>query len=137
MNTSHPYDLVAGLDRSDKKADLCLIDTATGQRRSQTIDTAPEALWEWLLQFPNGPGFDRWRPSSVGWTVPAHRQRERPARPTVRTRVQKTNWGRHIQGKSYICPEFTPPCKKLRCAHRDVKGDSILVLHFWWRRRLL
>jgi transposase len=50
MNTPHPYDLVIGLDRSDKKADLHLIDTATGQRRSQTIDTAPEALWEWLLQ---------------------------------------------------------------------------------------
>ena len=49
MNTPHPYDLVIGLDRSDKKADLCLITTATGQRRSQTIDTAPEALWEWLL----------------------------------------------------------------------------------------
>ena len=44
----HPYDLVIGLDRSDKTADLSLIDTRTGQRRSQTIDTAPEALWEWL-----------------------------------------------------------------------------------------
>ena len=50
MNTPHPYDLVIGLDRSDKKADLCLITTATGQRRSAIIDTAPEALWEWLLQ---------------------------------------------------------------------------------------
>jgi transposase len=50
MNTPHPYDLVIGLDRSDRKADLCLIDTHTGQRCSQTIDTAPEALWEWLLQ---------------------------------------------------------------------------------------
>jgi len=50
MNTPHPYDLIIGLDRSDKKADLCLITTATGQRRSQIIDTAPEALWEWLLQ---------------------------------------------------------------------------------------
>jgi hypothetical protein len=49
MNTSHPYDLVIGLDRSDKKADLCLIDTRTGQRRAEIIDTAPEALWEWLL----------------------------------------------------------------------------------------
>ena len=46
MNPSHPYDLVIGLDRSDKKADLRLINTATGQRRSQIIDTAPEALWE-------------------------------------------------------------------------------------------
>ena len=49
MNPSHPYDLVIGLDRSDQKADLCLITTATGQRRTQTIATAPEALWEWLL----------------------------------------------------------------------------------------
>jgi transposase len=50
MNPSHPYDLVIGLDRSDKKADLHLIDTRTGQRRSVVIDTAPEALWEWLLE---------------------------------------------------------------------------------------
>ena len=50
MNTSHPYDLVIGLDRSDRKADLHLIDTRTGQCRSATIDTAPEALWEWLLE---------------------------------------------------------------------------------------
>lgn len=50
MNPSSPYDLVLGLDRSDKKADLCLIDTLTGQRRGVVIDTAPEALWEWLLQ---------------------------------------------------------------------------------------
>ena len=49
MNPSHPYDLVIGLDRSDKKAVLCLIDTRTGQRRAEIIDTAPEALWEWLL----------------------------------------------------------------------------------------
>ncbi|MBU6400778.1 MAG: transposase, partial [Verrucomicrobia bacterium] len=28
----------------------CLIDTATGQRRAVVIDTAPEALWEWLAQ---------------------------------------------------------------------------------------
>jgi transposase len=50
MNTLHPYDLVIGLDRSDRKADLHLIDTRTGQHRSATIDTAPEALWEWLLE---------------------------------------------------------------------------------------
>jgi hypothetical protein len=49
MNTPHPHDLVIGLDRSDKKADLHLIDTRTGQRRPETIATAPEALWEWLL----------------------------------------------------------------------------------------
>ena len=50
MNTPSPYDLVIGLDRSDKKADLCLINTRTGQRRSEVIDTAPEALWKWLAQ---------------------------------------------------------------------------------------
>lgn len=49
MNSPHPYDLVLGLDRSDQKADLCLMDTHTGQRRGVVIDTAPEALWEWLL----------------------------------------------------------------------------------------
>ena len=50
MNTSSPYDLILGLDRSDQKVDLCLLDTHTGRRRSVVIDTAPEALWEWLFQ---------------------------------------------------------------------------------------
>ena len=50
MKTSPPYDLVIGLDRSDQKADLCLIDTRTGERRPVIIDTAPEALWEWLSE---------------------------------------------------------------------------------------
>lgn len=50
MNTPHPFDLVIGLDRSDRKADLHHIDTRTGQRWSRSIDTAPEALWQWLLQ---------------------------------------------------------------------------------------
>jgi transposase len=57
MNTPHPHDLIIGLDRSDKKADLHLIDTRTGRRWSQTIDTAPEALRDWLLalrqQYPH------------------------------------------------------------------------------------
>ena len=48
--TAVPYDLILGLDRADKKADLCLLKTATGQRRCVTLDTAPEALWEWLAQ---------------------------------------------------------------------------------------
>ena len=51
MINPHPYDLVIGLDRSDRTADLCLIDTQTGQRRSHILDTAPEALWEWLAQW--------------------------------------------------------------------------------------
>ena len=50
MHTRHPYDLVIGLDRSDTKADLHLINTDTYERRSETINTSPEALWEWLLQ---------------------------------------------------------------------------------------
>jgi transposase len=50
MNTPHPFDLVIGLDRSDRKADLHLIETRTGARRSLVIDTSPEALWEWLFQ---------------------------------------------------------------------------------------
>jgi hypothetical protein len=47
---SSTYDLVIGLDRSDTKADLCLIDIRTGQRRAEIIATAPKALWEWLLE---------------------------------------------------------------------------------------
>jgi transposase len=50
MNASPPYDLILGLDRSDRNADLHLIHTNSQQRISQTIDTSPEALWEWLLQ---------------------------------------------------------------------------------------
>jgi hypothetical protein len=37
MNASPPYDLVIGLDRSDRHADLCLLDTAAGQRRALTL----------------------------------------------------------------------------------------------------
>ncbi len=48
--TAAPYDLILGLDRADKKADLCLLETATGQRRAVVMDTAPEALWEWLAE---------------------------------------------------------------------------------------
>jgi transposase len=48
MNSTPPYDLVIGLDRSDQKADLCLIDTHSGERRTSVIATTPEALWEWL-----------------------------------------------------------------------------------------
>ena len=56
-STPHPYDLVIGLDRSDKKADLCLIDTQTGQHTQQTLDTSPESLQRWQAQlrrdYPN------------------------------------------------------------------------------------
>jgi hypothetical protein len=50
MNSPHPYDLVICLDPSDTQAELCLIDTHSGQRRRVVIDTSPEALWKWLLQ---------------------------------------------------------------------------------------
>ncbi|MEO7676541.1 MAG: IS110 family transposase [Verrucomicrobiota bacterium] len=50
MNTTHPFDLVIGLDRSDRKADLYLIDTPSGKAEKQLIDTAPEALHGWLAQ---------------------------------------------------------------------------------------
>jgi len=48
-HSTHPFDLVIGLDRSDQKADLHLIDTHAGTSRAQTIGTAPEALHDWLL----------------------------------------------------------------------------------------
>ncbi len=50
MQTTSPYDLLIGLDRSDTKADLHLINTRTGQRQSQTVNTSPESLWEWLAE---------------------------------------------------------------------------------------
>ena len=52
LATAIPYDLLIGLDRSDKKADLCLIDTATGRHTLHPIDTSPEAPG----QARNGPG---------------------------------------------------------------------------------
>jgi len=48
--TPTPYDLILGLDRADKKADLCLLDTKTGQRRTVVVDLAPEALGAWLAE---------------------------------------------------------------------------------------
>ncbi len=50
MPTNHPYDLVIGLDRSDRKADLHLIDTRTGHAQKQTVAISPEALHDWLAQ---------------------------------------------------------------------------------------
>ena len=49
LDTKTSYDLVAGLDRSDRKADLHFIETATGQSRSETLDSSPEKLRQWLL----------------------------------------------------------------------------------------
>jgi len=50
MNTQAAYDLIIGLDRSDSQADLYLINPHTGHRRSDTLNTSPENLCEWLAQ---------------------------------------------------------------------------------------
>jgi transposase len=51
MNPYHPpFDLVIGLDRSDRKADIFLIDVSTGKRHKQVLDTSPEALHDWLAK---------------------------------------------------------------------------------------
>ena len=52
MTSNHPFELIIGLDRSDRKADLCLIDTRTGQTQKLTIATSPEALHDWLARLP-------------------------------------------------------------------------------------
>jgi hypothetical protein len=44
MQTLHPFELVIGLDRSDRTADLWVIDTRTGTHTHPAINTAPEAL---------------------------------------------------------------------------------------------
>jgi len=59
MPTTHPYDLVIGLDRSDRKADLHLIDTRTGQTQKQTVATSPEALHDWLARLHQDRPQDR------------------------------------------------------------------------------
>ena len=48
--TEHPFDLLIGLDRSDTKADFAYIDTHSGRRWSQTLETDPEHLHDWLAQ---------------------------------------------------------------------------------------
>jgi transposase len=50
MHTRCPFDLVIGLDRSDKKADLYLLDPSSGKTESRTIGTSPEKLHDWLAQ---------------------------------------------------------------------------------------
>ena len=48
MNSTCPFDLMIGLDRSDRKADLYLIQTGSGKTERQIIGTSPEALQDWL-----------------------------------------------------------------------------------------
>jgi len=55
MQTPPPFELVIGLDRSDRSAELCLIDTRTGTRTHQTLDTAPEVLLLWAEAFHGAP----------------------------------------------------------------------------------
>jgi transposase len=45
--TTPPFDLVIGLDRSDRKADLHLLELRAGTEKRQSIPTAPEALQTW------------------------------------------------------------------------------------------
>ena len=58
MLSSPPYDLLIGLDRSDAKADLHLIDTGAARQSTATVDTSPEALHAWFArlrqQYPQG-----------------------------------------------------------------------------------
>ena len=44
MNPNHPFDLIIGLDRSDRQADLYLIDMRSAKTQKQIIATTPEAL---------------------------------------------------------------------------------------------
>lgn len=48
MTPCPTFDPVIGLDRSDTKADLYLIDTHPHQESHETVDTAPEAFLPWL-----------------------------------------------------------------------------------------
>ena len=50
VNSPHPFNLIIGLDRSDRKADLYTIDPATALRHKQTLNTTPEALHDWLAK---------------------------------------------------------------------------------------
>jgi transposase len=50
MTTAHPYEVVIGVDRSDKKIDVHLIDTCSGEARRTKIASTPQALRGWLLE---------------------------------------------------------------------------------------
>ena len=67
MNTPHPYDLVIGLDRSDKKADLGLITTATGSFNwlPGATDITLERKLIWSLR-PQGTSAKNWSPDPIG-----------------------------------------------------------------------
>jgi hypothetical protein len=45
-----PFDIAIGLDRSDKTADLHLIQVKDAQAEHQRIETHPEALQDWVTE---------------------------------------------------------------------------------------
>jgi hypothetical protein len=45
-----PFDLVIGLDRSDRKVDVHLLDLSSGQEQSATVATDPNALQVWATE---------------------------------------------------------------------------------------
>src|SRR5882724_2397162 len=49
LDTNPTHDRVIGLDRSDRKADLHFINTATGETSSESLASSPENLRQWLL----------------------------------------------------------------------------------------
>ena len=49
INPTRTYDLEIGLDRSDRKVDLHLIDTVSHEHCSETVPSSPENLRAWLL----------------------------------------------------------------------------------------
>jgi len=60
MTNTLPFDRVIGLDRSDRKADLCLLDTPTQLETYASVDTAPEVFLAWLQAL-------RQRSPKAGW----------------------------------------------------------------------
>jgi integrase len=52
MNPSHPYDLVIGLDRADKKACLCLIDIRTVQELLGRANVETTMTYTHVLNHP-------------------------------------------------------------------------------------
>ena len=58
MNPSQPFDLLIGLDRSDRKADLHFIETPSNRTWTQSLSTRPEDLAQWVHQlrqlYPSG-----------------------------------------------------------------------------------
>jgi len=47
MESAAPFAALIGLDWSDRKHDLCLVDTTSGSRELSVIAHTPEALNEW------------------------------------------------------------------------------------------